>query len=114
MRLLHLSILAVISLQSPPNVHPVAPPTSSWFRSVSTGTDWSIIKGRGYVDLSDRRFKATLHDGEDAQFTRLSLEGSVVGGVVKARLTTLESDAPAVEVSGRLKRLCWKSGVGRS
>src|SRR5688500_4590252 len=110
MRLFHLSILSVISMQSPPGV-PVDPaPTWIWFSSVSTGIDWWITKGKGSVDLSGSLFKATLRDGEDPQFTRLLLEGSIAGGVVKARLTILQSDAPVAEFSGRLQRFCWKGG----
>ena len=94
----------------PPSVPAAALPTWTWFRSVSTGTEWWITRGKGYVDLSGSLVKATLQDGEDPQSTRLSLERSVVSGVVRARLTILETDAPDVEISGRLKRFCWKGG----
>ena len=65
------------------------------------------------VAPAESLFKATLRDGEDPQFTRVSLQGSVSGGLVKARLTVHESDAPVVEVSGQLKRFCWAKGGGR-
>jgi hypothetical protein len=107
MCLLHLSILAMISLQASPTV---PAQTWTWFRSVTTGTDWWTTEGKGNVDLSGTLFKATLWDGEDPQFIRFSLQGSALGGVVKARLTVLASDAPVVEMSGRLKRFCWKGG----
>jgi hypothetical protein len=110
MRLLHLSIFALLSLQSPPSVPADPAPTWIWFSSVSTGTDWEITKGKGNVELSGRLFKATLRDGEDPKLTRLLLNGSIANGVVKARLTILESDVPDAEFSSRLKRFCWRGG----
>ena len=83
----------------------------AWFRTVSTGTEWWTEQGNGEVNFSGSLFRATLRDGDDPQFTRLSLQGSVSGGLVKARVTVLESDAgPVLEVSGRLKRFCWNGG----
>jgi hypothetical protein len=105
-------LLALTSLQMFGAVAVSSAETWTWFRSVSTGTEWWSTGGKGDVDLSGSLFKATLRDGED-QTTRLALQGSVSGGLVRARVTVLESDAPVAEVSGRLKRLCWSKGGGR-
>ena len=107
------TVLALTALQVLIAIPAATSETWAWFRTVSTGTEWWVTNGKGEVDLSDSRFKATLRDAEDPQFTRLSLNGSVLRGLVKARVTVHESDAPAFEVSGRLKRLCWSGGGGR-
>lgn len=82
-----------------------------WFRTVSTGADWWVTQGKGEVRIGTDRFEATLRDAEDREFVRLTLRGSVSAGLVRARVTVHSSDVPVFEVSGRLKRLCWK-GVG--
>jgi hypothetical protein len=86
--------------------------TWTWFRSVTTGTEWWTTKGQGDVDFSSGKFSATLHDGEDNS-VRLSLTGSVSDGVVQARVTVLDTDDPPFRLSGRLKRFCWSKGGGR-
>jgi hypothetical protein len=106
-------LLALTSLQVLAALGASPAETWTWFRTVSTGTEWWITQGKGEVDFSDSRFKATLRDAENPEFTRLSLQGSVTRGLVKARVTVVESDAPVFEVSGRLKRLCWPTGGGR-
>jgi hypothetical protein len=106
-------VFAVMSLQMLTTSPVGAAETWIWFRTVSTGTDWWLTKGQGDIEISDSVFKATLRDGEDPQFTRLSLQGSVSAGLVTARVTVHESDAPTVEVSGRLKRMCWPKAGGR-
>jgi hypothetical protein len=105
-------VLALTSLQTL-GAAPAATDTWTWFRSVSTGSEWWTTHGKGDVNLSRGVFSATLRDADDPHFTRLSLAGSVSGGLVKARATVRESDAPVVEVTGRLRLLCWGKGGGR-
>ena len=107
------SLLTLTSLQVLATPPAAPDETWAWFRTVSTGTEWWVTQANGDVSFSGRLFNATLRDGQDPKFTRLSLQGSVAGGTVKAPVTVLESDAPVVELSGRLKRLCWARGGGR-
>jgi hypothetical protein len=105
-------VLALTSLQTV-GATPAATDTWTWFRSVSTGSEWWTTQGKGDVNISRGVFSATLRDGDDPRFTRLSLAGSVSGGLVKARVTVQESDDPVVEVTGRLRLLCWATKGGR-
>jgi hypothetical protein len=106
-------VLALTSLQVLAALPAAPSETWAWFRTVSTGTDWWITEGKGDVNFSGSRFKATLRDAENPEDTRLLLQGSVSGRFVKAPVKVVESDTPVFEVSGRLKRLCWPIGGGR-
>jgi hypothetical protein len=106
-------IVALTSLQVLAALPAAPTETWAWFRTVSTGTEWWTTQGKGDINLSGSGFKATLRDAENPEFTRLSLQESVSRGLVKARVTVLESDDPVFEVTGRLKRLCWTAGGGR-
>jgi hypothetical protein len=86
--------------------------TWTWFRSVTTEAEWWTTRGQGDVDFSGGVFSATLRDGNDKSL-RLSLRGSVSEGLVHARATVADTDAPTLRVSGRLKRFCWRTGGGR-
>lgn len=86
--------------------------TWTWFRSVTTDTEWWSTNGQGDVDFSGGMFRALLRDGGDKS-ERLSLIGSVSEGMVTARVKAKETDKPIFRVSGRLKRLCWSKGGGR-
>ena len=107
------AVLGIALLQSAAAASFTAAADWAWFRTVSTGTEWWITQGKGDVSFSGERFEATLRDGDDPNFVRLSLRGSTSGGVVKARVTVESSDAPVFNVSGRLKRLCWQPQGGR-
>src|SRR5436190_465162 len=78
--------------------------TWTWFRSVTTNTEWSTTRGTGDVDLSGGVFRASLRDGDDELFVRLLLRGSIAQGSVRARVEVRESDSPIETVSGRLNR----------
>jgi len=94
-------VLALTSLQVLASLPASPAETWAWFRTVSTGTEWWITEGKGDVNFSGSRFKATLRDAENPELTRLSLQGSVTRGLVKARVTV-----------SSLMRRCSKSPVG--
>jgi hypothetical protein len=90
-----------------------------WFRASAEGhpDGWWVLHGRTQVERTNGRFKAVLHDSEDYSDIRQTLRGTIAGGRVRARVTTLGSDAQDYNVSGTLKRQCWPgnnfNGSGR-
>ena len=81
-----------------------------WFRSVSTGSAWDATGGKGTVTLGEGKFEAELFDKEHPMFRRLTVRGLTKGGLTSARVRVEESDVPDFEVTGRLRRLCWRGG----
>jgi hypothetical protein len=106
-------LFVLIAFVALAGLHAAPAETWIWYRTVSTDTEWWTESGNGEVSLLGNQFRARLGQGQDPLDTRFSLRGSVSGGLVTARVTFQESDAPVVEVSGRLKRLCWIKGGGR-
>lgn len=82
----------------------------AWFQAVSTGTGWWIVHGKADVRISGGRFEADLRDSADPTFVRLSLRGSTSNGVTTVRVSTASSDKEDFDLSGRLRRSCWKKG----
>jgi hypothetical protein len=85
----------------------------AWLRATSTGTSWWTTDGRANVVMSERRFGATLWDSDDPTFVRITLRGSTTNAITTARVWVEATDSGEFDVSGRLKRLCWKDGDGR-
>lgn len=85
----------------------------AWFRSESNGTSWWTTDGRAEVTMSGERFEARLRDSEYPTFIRLSLQGRSLNGVITARVRVESSDVGDFDVSGRVRRLCWRNGGGR-
>jgi hypothetical protein len=86
-----------------------------WFRASPGGARdaWWLLHGKAEVQRTHGRFNAVLHDSDDYSFIRQSLQGTVSGRRVRAQVTTLGSDAPVYQVSGMLKRSCWRGEDGR-
>jgi hypothetical protein len=103
--------VAILQLSAPVPSGAVA--DWGWFSTVSTGSEWRVTQGKGDVSISGGRFVATLRDADPPQFARLTLRGSMLRGVVKARVTVESSDVPEFQVSGRFRRLCWEAKGGR-
>jgi hypothetical protein len=82
----------------------------AWFQSVSTRTGWWIVHGKASVRISGHRFEADLRDSADPTYVRLSLRGSTSNGVATVRVSTASSDKEDFDLSGRLRRACWKKG----
>ncbi len=85
----------------------------AWFRSTSTVNDWGTTDGKAQVVLSAGRFEATLRDSSDPTFVGVTLRGSTSNGVIRAHVRVESTDIGEFDVSGRLRRLCWKTGGGR-
>ena len=84
-----------------------------WFGAAPTRDAWWLLHGRAQVEWTHGRFKAVLHDSDDYSFIRQSLRGKVSGRQLWVKVTTLGSDASVYQVSGKLKRFCWRGGGGQ-
>lgn len=83
-----------------------------WFHASSAANRWSIDQGQADVTTAGKQFKATLWDGDERKFARLSLEGTITGTAVEAKVTLNNSDQRPFLVAGRLTRTC-DEGRGR-
>ncbi len=92
---------------------PARPSTEwAWFRASGNAvTGWTLNQGWADVLIAGKSFKATLWDESNSQFARLSLDGSVSGNAVTARITVNGSDYDEpYRTTGTLKRTCSKDG----
>jgi hypothetical protein len=104
-----LSLLLTVALWTQ-DISSLAVTSWAWFHTTSTANTWSIDQGRADVAITDHQFKATLWDGDEKKFARLSLDGTITGAVVNVKITVNNSDLEPYHVRGTLTRTCYEGG----
>jgi hypothetical protein len=104
------SIALLALLCTPARLHSQAPLEWSWFRATTAANDWWITRGRADVTMTGGTFAATLWEGNEQKFARLSLKGAIRHGVAKVRVTVNNTDVDPFPTSGKLRRFCWDGG----